>query len=58
MNGYRRCGYTQCNITQIKRDGWDDAISSYREEARDEHTKWTKWDRERQVSQDIISGGT
>ena len=50
--------HTMQYYSEIKRDGWDEAISSYREETRDEHTKWTKWDRERQVSQDIISGGT
>ena len=32
------------------KEGWDNAISSYSEETRDDHSKWTKWDKERQVS--------
>ena len=31
------------------KEGWNDAIFSYRENGIGDHTKWSKWNRERQI---------
>ena len=36
-------------------EGWNNAISSYREETRGDHPKWNNWERERQIIESIIS---
>ena len=33
--------------------GWNNAIYNNMDEPRDYHTKWSKWERERQISHDI-----
>ena len=43
--------YTQWNISHKKE--WNNAICSNMDGPRDYHTKWSKWDRERQISYDI-----
>ena len=51
MNGSSRCDrhtLSQWNITQPKKD-WNNATGSNMDGPRDDHTKWNKSDRERQM---------
>ena len=46
---YIRGTYIQWNITQPQKE-WNDAICSNMDGPRDDHTKWSKSNTERQVS--------
>ena len=53
MNGLRYGMYIQWGTTQPLKKVWNNAICSNMGETRDSHTKWSKSERERQITYDI-----
>ena len=53
MNGWRRCGTYVNGILLSHKKEWNNAICSSMDGPRDYHTKWSKSERERQITYDI-----
>ena len=53
-NGWRRCStYIQWNMTQPWKE-WNHAVYTNMDEPRNWHTKWSNWNREGEISYDIL----